>query len=153
MKPNWTHKDTWKCRTSGFCVEVSRHEEWANDGKGIHRWCVYGYVYPTHWLFQQFEGDSFWQPACEHIPLHGGVISAVTIIRYHRDNDGNVCSVMFGIDYNHLHDERFTWMENKEEAAEVFADAVRLYEWLDLETPPAAVAAGRVCDALPETTL
>lgn len=123
---NWKHKDIWTLRESNFTIEVSRHEEGIFDlGEGIHRWCVYAYIYPSHPLFKEFEGPSMFQEAASKPPFHWGS----SYLKYHRDENG-ITSVQIGADYHHLHDARFTNYATMEDASEVFQDAHDLANFL-----------------------
>lgn len=128
------HKDLWvyKADNKHFRVEVSRHEVpkyRPSDDDGIHRWCIYAYIYPKHPHFAAFKGSDLWQDATARMPLHSGC----TYLRYHLKEGGEVTSVQVGADYNHLHDSHYTHMATKEDAYSVFADAQRLIVWLSLE--------------------
>lgn len=129
----WRRKELWSRRGDQFCVEVSRHEAPLSELSpelGEHRWCVYAYIYPKHPHFQKFDGtDYFFQDACAELPLHGGVISSASYLRYHYAGGGQTTCIQVGADYNHLQDEHFTHL-TPEEAGEVFRDADRLFDWL-----------------------
>jgi hypothetical protein len=124
----WNHKDEWRFSGRDFSVVVSRHEVAPDkiSNTGIHRWCVYAYLYPKHPHFKNVEGSSIYQNATEVMPLHGGC----SLIRFHKEAEAEINSIQVGCDYNHLHDDRFCDYETKEEAAEVFRDADELITWL-----------------------
>ncbi len=129
INQKWQHKEEWKQEGSSFCVVVSRHEATGREDLGIHRWAVYGCIYPKHPHFQNFENKEMsagWSAAAQVMPLHCGV----SFHRPHRDNDGKITSHQVGADYNHLHDGAFTYMGTPEEAHQVFADADKLFAWL-----------------------
>ena len=118
---NWDHKDEWGFLGKNFGVVVSRHVVTPHyDDRGCHRWCVYAYIYPAHWHFKHFDGDSMSQDAACALPLH----VRPSYLRRHEH------SVQVGADYNHLYDTRFTHFATQDEAYEVFNDAARLIEWL-----------------------
>jgi hypothetical protein len=131
----WAHKDVWKLAGDKFCVEVSRHavpfsdESGCYDAEGPHRWCVYGYVYPGHRMFDLLtpDGNAWEQPLPD---MHGGC----TYFRTHRRDAETITCFQFGADYHHLHDWRFTQMATKEDAFEVFADAQELFAALTPES-------------------
>ena len=124
---DWRRKDVWSKRETGFCIEVSRHEDKPlEETEGPHRWCVYAYIYPNHTLFDKFDGDSLWQEATDMLPLHYGC----SLLKRHTDEDGNVCSIQVGADYNHLGDEQYTHMETDADARVIFSDADGLLERL-----------------------
>lgn len=127
---HWSHKDAWKRIGKDFLVEITRHEiersDFTDYDDGLHRWCVYAYIYPKHPHFEKFEGGAMHQDAACALPLHCGP----SYLRLHRDDDGDVTSVQVGSDYNHLHDNRFTHYATAEDAAEVFRDAERLFDVL-----------------------
>lgn len=133
LDSTWSHKDLWSKRGNGFCVEVSHHSvplSSISPELGEHRWCVYAYIYPDHPHFAKFDGsDSFFQDACQELPLHGGVISNASYLRYHYTTDGKMTCVQVGQDYNHLHDEQFTHLAPAK-AAVVLFDGDRLFRWL-----------------------
>lgn len=124
---HWDHKDEWRKHGKNFLVVVSRHNQPSSDpypDEGPNRWAVYAYIYPKHPHFAAFDGPRKWQPAATCLPFHGGP----SLLEYPM-YDGKVTSVKVGADYHHLHDD-FTNYATKEEAAEVFEDADRLFAWL-----------------------
>ena len=130
---DWKRKDVWKRYGRDFMVEISRHEESADehwesfcDAQGPHRWCVYAYIYPKHPHFANFDGDQMWQEAASCLPFHGGP----SFLRYHYQADGAATSVQVGADYNHLHDSYYTRCATEKEAYTVFADAEDLFQRL-----------------------
>ena len=127
---DWDHKDEWLIRKNTFTVTVTRHNVHTENDKGHNRWCVYAYIYPTHPHFKNFDGNYMWQPAALELPLHG-FLAGPSLLKWHRDNDGSIGSVQVGADYNHIDDERFTFMTTKEEALEVFQDAEILINFLE----------------------
>jgi hypothetical protein len=129
MSPEWKHEDKWSRRGRNFLVTVTRHEVAVHEPEGPHRWCVYAWIYPKHPRFARFEGDRMWQDAATELPFHGGP----SLLRWHRAEDGTATSVQVGADYNHLHDDRFTYMANPAEAYAVFNDADGLFAMLERE--------------------
>jgi len=122
----WSKRDEWKLRGKDFMIVVSRHEESSClSYEGDNRWCVYAYIYPKHPHFSEFSGPSCWQDAANAMPLHGGA----TLLDYPA-RDGSITSVHIGADYNHLHDDSFTFYATKKDAYEVFNDAGELFDWL-----------------------
>jgi hypothetical protein len=130
---DWRHADSWKREGKNFLVKVNRHSERKPDDEysyeGPHRWCVYAYIYPKHPRFALFDGSEMWQPASTALPMHGGP----SLLRKHYDDEGKVLSVEVGCDYHHLHDDRYTHMENADQAVGVFNDAEDLYDFLQAE--------------------
>lgn len=117
----------WVRRGRTFAVEV-RHHICTLELHGIHRWCVYVFLYPTHAKFREAMEPEFAVCSLPNAPLHRGA----TFRRTHLNEDGtDIVSVEVGADYNHLHDERFTWMATPEDAREVFADADALFDWAE----------------------
>jgi len=129
---NFKHKDEWQQKSNKFNVTVSRHEVMHSplssfEPSGVHRWAVYAYIFPVHRLFEQFnDTDSFYQDVCTAMPLHSGP----SYLRRHRGDSGEVTCYQVGADYNHLHDNSFTFMATAEEAYEVFRDAQALFDYL-----------------------
>lgn len=126
---NWDKKDEWWKHGKNFLVVVKHHTAGVSEidrSDYGHRWNVYAYIYPDHPHFAKFEGPQMWQDAACAMPLHGGP----SFLRYPMF-DGKVTAVHVGCDYHHLHDDDFTRMATAGEAAEVFADAERLYKWLE----------------------
>ena len=124
---NWEHKEEWTKAGENCLVKVLRHEQPIIDGfggRGGNIWCVYAYIYPEHPLFSRLSST---EPS--GLPLHKGE----TFFKIHHGEDGVVTSVQIGADYNHLGDERFTHMHLKDDAIEVFADAITLLERLKLQ--------------------
>ncbi len=136
----WSKKDLWTRRGNGFLVQVSRHGEAVVErmfgAQGAHRWCVYAYVYPEHPYFARLAvPDGRIPDAAFAMPIHG--TSFFQVHRYPDDSKkaGEVSSYQVGGDYNHLHDDHFTFMATKEEASSVFDDAEELIEWLGKYVP------------------
>ena len=133
-KIGWAKKTLWVRRGQHFTIEVSHHNlgyEDAHTRRGLHRWCVYAYIYPTHPHFANFSGDNMWQEAATDLPLHGGP----TLLRWHYRKDENTpaavaTAVQVGADYNHLGDDDYTFISAKDDAGAVFADAEDLFDWL-----------------------
>lgn len=100
-------------------------------GQGIHRWCVYAYIYPTHPRFKRFDDwrTGFRQDAATELPLHAGA----TLLRFHASNTGERDSVQVGADYNHLGDDHFTHYATANDAMSVFLDAADLAAFLEAE--------------------
>jgi len=125
----WDHKEEWHRYGEHYLIVVKRYsvgKSLFDPFKGPQRWAVYAYIYPEHRLFNDFEGDSIWQPATTVLPLHGGA----SFLRWHYDRGGKPTSVQVGADYDHLDDGRFSHCETIEDAAEVFEDAERLFNHL-----------------------
>ena len=125
----WDKKDEWHQHGKNFLVVVKHHTVTQNtidQYEGVHRWNVYAYIYPKHPHFGKFEGTAMYQDAASAMPFHGGP----SFLRVHRDDAGNITSVQVGSDYNHLHDDEFTHMENKDQAWTIFNDAEELFNWL-----------------------
>jgi len=122
----WEHKELWVRRGKNFTVEISRHRiNRSGSYDGQHGWCVYAYIFPEHPHFSRFSGPDMWQEAASVLPMHGGP----TYLKYH-ESSGKVTCVQTGCDYNHLHDDRFTYMDTPEKAYSVFTDADDLYDTL-----------------------
>lgn len=130
---NWSHKDEWKYQTRDFTVQVTRHSvyvpDFVRDGQdGGNRWCVYAYIYPSHWRFERFdESESMSQDAASELELHGGA----TLVSYHQRGD-KVTSIQVGADYNHDGDNQYTFLSSKEDASSVFKDAENLIALLKM---------------------
>lgn len=125
----WSRKEEWWRRGAGFLIVVKRHEEpksACDFDEGPHRWSIYAYIYPSHALFNTFDGNDMWQPAALCLPLHCGP----SFLRWHYGEDGNPTTIQVGADYRHLHDARFTQYATPEQAREVFEDADRLFDHL-----------------------
>ena len=118
----WDYKEEWHQKGKDFLIVVKRHSvtpsTYLSQEEGPHRWAVYAYIYPSHRLFVNFNGPDMWQPAACFLPLHGGV----SFLHWHRDDDGKPTSVQVGADYNHLHDEHYSYCATPEEAHNVFQD-------------------------------
>lgn len=130
---DWKRKDIWSRHGKNFLVQISRHEETADEGwesfcdaQGPHRWCVYAYIYPKHPHFANFTGPAMWQEAAACLPFHGGP----SLLRWHYDDDQKPTSVQVGADYNHLHDSYYTRCATEKDAYTVFADAEDLFQRL-----------------------
>ena len=123
---HWDHKDEWRKHGTDFLVTISRHNQPSMDQfDGVNRWAVYAYIYPKHPHFANFDGPHMWQEASGAMPLHGGC----SLLEYPM-YEGKVTSVKVGADYHHLHDD-FTHYATPQDAYEVFADADRLFDWLE----------------------
>lgn len=126
----WKRRELWHRRGDGFRVEVSHHTVELDGNKGPNRWCVYVYIYPAHPHYSEFCGENMWQGAATALPLHGGP----TMLRWHRDANGNPTSVQVGADYDHCGDAEYTYYENAFDAAEVFDNADELVAWMEART-------------------
>lgn len=130
MSKDWDHKDEWHMRGGNFLVVVKRHSVYvSNPMEGSQRWAVYAYVYPGHPHFAKFLPDgAMHQDACSVMPLH----SYPSYFRAHWDRETEAyTSMQVGADYHHLHDDRFAHYATRQDAYEVFADAQRLFDWLE----------------------
>lgn len=129
----WDKKDEWRKRGQDFMVTVSRHNSEPLDcDEGVNCWAVYAYIYPKHPHFANFDGANQWQDATSVMPLHGGA-SLLNYPMY----DNKVTSVKVGADYHYLRDN-FTHYATQDDASEVFADADRLFDWLDARSAKAS---------------
>jgi hypothetical protein len=122
----WEHKEEWAKFGNGFSIVVRRHEASEGAGLGKYRWCVYAYIYPKHRTFSAYKGNDMWQDAACALPLHGGP----TFLRWHRNDSGEAVSVQVGADYNHLHDDPYTYYRTPDDACCVFQDAETLFKHL-----------------------
>ncbi|MGD0022627.1 MAG: hypothetical protein ABSC54_10035 [Smithellaceae bacterium] len=137
---DWIHKDIWKIMGKDFLVQVSRHEQERPedlpppgfDSEGIHRWCVYAYIYPKHSLFSRFDPQGgMFQDAARSLPLHCGVSYFEPHYYLNRKSkEIELTSFEIGADYHHIHDDEYTRMETTEQAYQVFKDAEELFEFL-----------------------
>jgi hypothetical protein len=128
----WKERRLWYRSGANFVVEVSLHtveqSEFDLGRLGEYRWCVYAYIYPTHPHFAKFDAEGMFQPAANDMPLHGGPCYFQQL----RGGDGpEVTAIKVGCDYNHIYDERYSFMPNKEAAGSVFMDADELFRWLE----------------------
>jgi hypothetical protein len=136
MDKQWKRSEDWKREGKHFLVLVHHYVTPAIDGlcEEENKWCVYAYLYPKHWRFATVVGDQIWQEALENLRLHCGC----TFLKRHYFDNGEVCSIQFGADYNHLHDERYLLMSTAEDARSVFNDADELFEQLSQPKPEVA---------------
>lgn len=126
----WRHRDDWSLYGDNFLIVVSRHSVELSPfdrDEGQHRWAMYAYIYPGHRLFEDFHGPDMWQPAATALPLHGGP----SLLRWHYDDNHNPTSVQVGADYHHIGDSRFSRYATMDDAYEVFADAEKLFDYLE----------------------
>ncbi len=135
----WTSKNhTFNVQVVNHFRDVSATQEafkahgFAPDDGG-QRWNVYAFIFPAHPAFALFnvESDSFYQDVIAAMPFHSGA----SYIRRHFDHLGRVSCYQVGSDYNHLGDDRFTFMQTEEEAIKVFADAIDLTVYLKAMEP------------------
>lgn len=126
----WGYAEEWNMPGNDFMIVVRHSRTGPLESSfcelGEHRWFVYAYIYPKHRRFLTFVGPDIFQDACNRLPLHAGA----SLLRYHRNDKGEVSSVQVGSDYNHLGDDHYTFLESKDEASAVFYDADRLFERL-----------------------
>ena len=127
----FNHQDIWRLRGSKHLVTVVRStfiipHEFNYERLGVNRWAVYAYIYPKHTCFAGFDDSGMLQDAAIALHFHGGP----SFLQFHYDKTGEKQSVQVGADYNHLYDEEFSHYATKDEAAEVFDDAVQLYAYL-----------------------
>ena len=127
----WELKDEWH-RHGKDCLVVVRHHTVipfaAFLSDGVHRWCIYAYIYPKHQKFADFDGKNIYQPATQNMPLHGGC----SFLRWHIDSETKEpTSVQVGADYNHYGDDEFLHYATPEDAYEVFSDADALFDFLN----------------------
>lgn len=130
---DWDRKSEWRKMGNGFQVQVSRHERGLSEifsDEGPHRWSVYAYIYPKHPMFGRFiPYGKTWQEAATSLPLH----AYPSFFKAHRANDEDreeITAFQVGSDYNHLHDERFTYMDDDNFPEEVAFDAQALFDFL-----------------------
>ena len=138
----WRHVEHWHREGPDFFIRVSHHTRgtwrealpFGSDPDGGQLWCVYAFIYPNHPHFAAFDGtEDMWQEATYAMPLHGGC----TFCELHCGPDGKQLSYQVGADYSHLHDDHFTRMRTPDEAAAVFRDAEKLFDWLATCQPAA----------------
>ena len=138
MLKEYIHKETWSRRGKDFLIEVVRwetipKEKWEEMrlrvglDTGRFVWNVYCYIYPKHPLFSKFEKEDMF--GCPIENFHCGC----TFAKWYRDEKSEVTCKTYGCDYNHLHDERFTYIEKPEMAISVFCDAEALFKELEVE--------------------
>lgn len=130
----WDHKDEWRKTGNNCRVVVSRHNGYYDTGrKGVNRWAVYAWIYPPHPLFAKFDGtNDCYQNGIDDMPFHGDI----TLLRYHRgdsDKITEVTAIQVGADYDHLYDERYSFISTKDEAGDIFTDADLLLSWLNIK--------------------
>lgn len=126
--PEWAPKREWWLHGPEFLVVVKHHIVKSDpDRGGDNRWNVYAYIYPKHWHFAAFNGESLFQAAATDLPLHSGP----SYCREHRDANG-VTSYQVGSDYDHNWDGYFrgTTPEEHFPDGKVFLDALELFNWL-----------------------
>lgn len=123
---NWDHKDIWRKREDKFLIEISRHEvDYKEKDKGSSRWCIYIYIYPGYFLFEKILKEGRHSDIINDMPLHGGE----SYFQKHINEKGEITSIQIGADYDHLHDDRYSFYNTKENASSVFADADNLFNW------------------------
>jgi hypothetical protein len=133
MLKNYTQKAIWIRKGENFLIEVVRwekmtqevHEEMRrkiglDDGRFV--WNIYCYIYPKHRLFNEILQEEDCPINC----FHGGQ----TLAHWHIKADGTVTAKQYGCDYAHWGDEHFSFMEQPEEATEIFNDAEDLFNIL-----------------------
>lgn len=130
-----------------FCVELC-HSSRAGDPKFdepavLNLWTLYAYIYPGHPKFAALclVGDRYYDAGLrEHLgddlPLHCGA----TFFHIHRDGDGKACSVQFGCDYDHLHDDRYRRADCGES---MIAEADDLHDYLVSRLEPKEATDGK----------
>ena len=127
----WRKKELWFKHGNGFCIEVSKHLEIVHEEikrEGPNRWCVYAYIYTNHPLFKKIKGTDIFQESLSGIPFHKGCTYVEQKIE---PINKEICSYKIGADYHHLHDDEYTYMNNGNEAEQVFDDAERLAMYLE----------------------
>ena len=133
MNQDFRKSEEWKLEGKDFLIVVRHYTSYVMSGyeseDGGNRWNVYAYIYPKHKHFSKFSGPHMWQHAASMMPLHGGP----SFLHWHYDDEHKPTSVQVGCDYNHLHDDAFTFYANQESADEVFGDARALHAWLESE--------------------
>lgn len=109
----------------------SRTDKWERQGEQ-HCWNLYAYLHPAHSKFAAFAaqsvecGDYMESELFDSADWHGGI----TYARKEYNSAGVCDQVKLGCDYAHHMDERFESFSTLEEAGEVHADAMRLFNWL-----------------------
>lgn len=130
MKGDWEELQEWRLRGKNFLVVV-KHYTYGTPLHGFdggHRWNVHAYIYPKHPVHAKFDQSAgTFQDASADMPLHYGP----SLLDWHFDKSGAITSVQVGADYNHLHDNDYTHMSTRAQAADVFADAEELFKWLE----------------------
>lgn len=131
QKDKWAKSERWKRHGKNFTVEVvhwtSPRPEW-DQYRGENCWNVYAYIFPKHPMFKAFnETDDIFQDAASSLHLHAGA----SWCKSKCDRSGAVYCIEVGSDYSHHGDDHFGHMETREDAYEVFRDAVELFEQLE----------------------
>lgn len=141
MTDKYRKSENWKREGKGFMVMVNHYTEptWRDepacfDSEGMHRWCIYAYVYPSHPHFAVFDGtETMWQGAATMLPGH----SYPSLLRIHtKQPDNAITSYQVGWDYSHDGDWSYTQMADEKDACGVFADADELFDWLSERGAP-----------------
>lgn len=133
--PTWIHQDHWKMRADTFTVEVVRWSDGPIDPqndfwkgrKGEHHWNVYAYVYPKHRIFPTLCDEAARSNVESCFPFHYGS----TYCKPNFNEKKEITSWKIGSDYDHLHDDHFSFQSTKEAAFVQFLDAENLFDWLE----------------------
>lgn len=125
-----------------FLIEVMNsihpkapEDEFISACEGPYRWFVYVYLYKNFPGFQELLKTK--RRFAEDWHLHGGVSYYQEITSSNgfgitsSNGFGSNTVVKIGVDYHHLGDTAFTWMDTAESARKVFEDAAVLLQQLN----------------------
>lgn len=112
-----------------ICIKQSICEKDKFFNTGGNLWTLYAYIFPKHKLFEKLriKSESCYPEITYSMPLHMGC----SYYEEYFDQNQNPIRLEVGCDYNHLYDERYSFMENEEQASTIFIDAEVLFNYCE----------------------
>ncbi len=128
---DFSHEDVWKTNGKNFSVHVvrctSKRQSMFDEELGENEWNIYVNIYKKHPAFP-LVGESIYDVPEEITALfHGGC----TFISWCYDSKSEPYKKKIGCDYCHLGDDKFSLMMHREDAKDVFEDAINLFNKLE----------------------
>ena len=133
----WDQSHAWQRRGKGFLIQIKHSTRTRSEidiamGEGVNIWNIYVYIYPNHSLFDSFDIDGgMWQEAASSLIMHGSP-SYFTAHKADLSDVNKITAFQIGCDYNHLHDENYTFMD-VDQIDSFKRDAGRLFNQLSGE--------------------
>ena len=128
---DFSHEDVWKTNGKNFSINIvrwtSKEQSMFDQELGENKWNIYANIYKKHPAFPLIGESIYDVPEEIETLFHCGC----TFNMWFYNNKSEPCSKKIGCDYSHLGDEKFSFMTDREDAKEVFEDAIYLFNKLE----------------------